>query len=165
MQAFNIVLTLIALACAVWMGSKVIQHRNEITVSGQYFSAYRIFIMVCFAASAVTLFLGFKDIWDLLRSISITLMVGIFLCNREGAGENGMVYNMSLIPYEAISRYDYQRTKKVLEVYVVYREKVKDSVEESEVIIKFKGEDEQKILSYLESKMPKKHKRIKKTNK
>ena len=165
MMWFNILLSIVALGFALWMAQRVFTLRNESTVGCHYINGYRIFILFCLCLSVLTFFLGFEDIWDVIRSISITLMVGLFLCNREGAGENGFVYNLQLIPYEEISRYDYQRTSKNVELYVVYRQKSADHTEEGEILLKFKLADEQNIHNLLETKIPKKHKRIKKLTK
>ena len=163
MEIFNYALTILFLGAAVWMGKKVFEQRNQITIACKYLNGYRIFIMVCFAASFGLMILGFKDLFDLIRSLAMTTMVGLFLCLREGAGPEGFVYNGSLIPYTAVSHYDYKTSDQTMLVYVVFREKVKDGVEEGTVTLKFNETDRQAIVELLEAQLPKKHKRIKKT--
>ena len=163
MNMFNFVLTVLFAAGALYMGKIVLNQRKQIKIACKYINAYRLFIMLCFLASVVILFMKFEDVLDLIRSILMTVMVGLFLCIQEGIGDEGLICNGTLIPYAAVSHYDYKKTDKELEVYVVFREKVKDKTEESNFTLKFKSLNSQDVLNLLERNLPKKYKRIKKS--
>ena len=162
MEIFNYALTVLFLGAAVWMGKKVLEQRKQIEIFCRYLNAYRIFIIICFVMSAGLMVVGLTDVFDFIRSLAMTVMVGLFLCLREGAGETGFVCNGTLIPYSSVSHYDYKNDGKNLIVYVIFREKDKNGVEESSYSLKFKAENQKTVLDYLEKYLPKKHKRIKK---
>ena len=133
MQIFNLVLTAVFLGASLWMGKKVINQRKLIDISGKFFNGYRMFILFCLAASIMTLFLGFEDILDLIRSVAMMCMVAMFLMLKEGAGQSGFVYNGVHVPYETVAHYDIKTDAKHCVLYVVCREKVKDKVEERHI--------------------------------
>ena len=144
------------------MGKKVLEQRKALTISCQYFNAYRIFLLFCCAASVVVMFLGFTGILDFVRSVAMTVMIILFLSLREGMGPEGFVYSGTIIPYTAVSHYDTKSDEKYCMVYVIFREKVKDKVEESSIVLRFKKENEKEVLQHLQTTLPKKQKRIKK---
>ena len=162
MQIFNLILTAIFLGASLWMGKKVINQRKLIDIAGKFLNGYRIFILFCLAASIMTLFLGFQDILDLIRSVAMMCMVAMFLLLKEGAGESGFVYNGIHVPYETVAHYDIKTDAKHCVLYVVCREKVKDKVEESNFSIQFNKTSEVALAELLKQKLPKKHQRMKK---
>lgn len=158
MDILNIALTVLFMAGAVFMGKKVLDQRNQITIYCKYINGYRLFIMVCLVASVVLLFVGYSDILDLIRSLTISVMVGLFLCMREGVGDTGFVYNGLLYSFETVSHYDLKQTDKELIVYVVVRERQ----QESTFTLQFPKDQEQEVIDHLNDHLPKKQKRIKK---
>ena len=158
MQIVNLLLTAVFLAGSIWLGRKVYTQRKLIEISGKFINGYRIFIMFCLVASCMTLFLGFEDIFDLIRSIAMMVMVALFLALKEGAGQIGLVYNGIFVPYDSVTHYDIKPTKKACVLYVVVREKGEDS----NFSIDFNKTSEAALTDLLKEKMPKKHQRMKK---
>ena len=158
MQIVNLLLTAVFLAGSIWLARKVYHQRKLIEITGKFINGYRIFIMFCLVASCMTLFLGFQDVYDLIRSIAMMVMVALFLVLKEGAGQTGLVYNGIFYSYDAVAHYDIKNTKKACALYVI----IKENNSDINFSIEFNKTSEAALTDLLKQKMPKKHQRMKK---
>lgn len=158
---YEIIILLFFLAIGTYMLVCWLRTRKALKYKDRMWSAYRMIFLICCLTSLFFLLLGGNDIWGFIRLASTVYCTVMFLLNRDGIGDDGIVTMGSLTPWKELQVWDYGYDGK--KKFYLFLE-VKKEKESSPHLwtITFDREQGEEILSFMRQKQGKKYRRMKK---
>ena len=160
-QALSIIISVLFAGILVYMLSLYFRNRKYIIIKGKNMTRYRMLMLSALMFSLVTL-VAAETVYDMVRSILMTLALCTVMLVRDGIGEEGIVYNYRRLPFYGVSRYDYYESRSAfVVVFQFVGEDNNNQTSTMNIEMLFELRDGDRVKKLLIEKLPKKHMRMK----
>ncbi|MDD6229352.1 DUF5673 domain-containing protein [Stecheria sp. CLA-KB-P133] len=136
--------------------------RKQVIVQDKMWNGIRIGFGMIEILALVSLFSTNNTILDYLRVFAMVLACSGYMVVRDGMGENGLVHNGKLIPWQLVRAWDYEDTKKRYEVYyTIESTNPKKPDKYSTIEIDYDPANKEQVKKFLQVNLARKYTRMK----
>lgn len=134
------------------------KNKNRITIKDRFWNTTRILFIVAGVLSIFSI-IGYSSFFDILRVTATTFCIVMFVLQRDGIGNYGIISLGSSASYDDIKAYDvHEGTKKTVGIFIVEDHKKKG---EYTMQITFDAKDTEAVKKFLKDHIGNKYRRMK----
>lgn len=159
-EASNIVIILIFGGLGTWLLTGYLKTKKQITVKDKSWNFSRIVFAVAGVMSIVTIIFC-QTVLDFVRLFATEFCIIMFLLQRDGIGEEGVVSLGQFFSYKDVKAYDVHEAGKKTNCLFMVEEKGAKKTSEYTLELSFAAKDTETIKTLLKNKIGKKYRRMK----
>ncbi len=159
-ETSNLIITIIFGGLGAWLLVGYLKTRKEIKIKDKSWNFSRVIFAIAGVMSLVTIIFS-QTLLDILRLVSTEFCIIMFLLQRDGIGDNGIVSLGQFFSYKDIKAYDVQDSGKKVNCLFMIEEKAKKKNSEYTVQLVFSKAQHIEVKDILKTHIGKKYRRMK----
>ncbi len=159
-ETSNLIIILIFGGLGAWLMVGYLKTRKEIKIKDKSWNFSRIIFAVAGVMSLITIIFC-QTVLDVIRLIATEFCIVMFLLQRDGIGDNGIVSLGQFFSYKDVKAYDVQDSGKKVNCLFMVEEKGKKKNSEYTVQLVFSKSQHIEVKDLLKTQIGKKYRRMK----